>query len=328
MAEVLTLVMPKLGLTMTEGTVAEWPFKEGESFEGGATFLTVETDKVVNDVAAPTAGVITRILIPAGETVDVGTPLAEWEPKGSALLAVSSPDAASEAEIRGPRASKANAFQHKVAERMSEAKRTIPHFYLGTEVRADRLQIARKKWNTAAEKPHATITHLIVAAVARSIAKHSELNRVWNEDGFLEFDTVDIGIAVDTPQGLIAPLLRSADQLTLTGISQGVEDLVRRARTQQLVASDFGGGMMSVSNAGMHDVTWMTSIIDPAQAAILGVGSQRSVFRPSDDGSPQLVTEIGLVLSCDHRAFGGVQGLELLNEIRLALEAPDSLFVE
>ena len=88
-----------------------------------------------------------------------------------------------------------------------------------------------------------------------------------------------------------------------------------------------GSPMMTLSNAGMHDVTWMTSIIPPGQSAILGAGSVRSVFRPDAHGRPVLAREMGLVLSCDHRVFDGVSGLALLNRIRAALRRPLNLLL-
>ena len=319
--------MPKLGLTMTEGMVSEWPIAEGRRFERGAIYLVVETDKVTNEIEAPEAGRIVRILVPQGETVAVGTVLAEWEAEAlEAEPLPATPSARAASGVVEPRRKKASSVEMAAAKRLTEAKQTIPHFYLSTQIEVSRLQSLRAEWNARGDRPRVTLTHLLVAATARALARHPELNRVWDGDGFIEFDGVDIGVAVDTEQGLLAPVLRGAHGMSLAELAREVGILVARARAMALTAADVGGGAITVSNAGMHDVTWMASIINPGQAAILGVGSERRVFRPDEQGAPRLAREVCVVLSCDHRALDGVKGLAFLNEVRRTLEAPEALF--
>ncbi len=327
MSNIRQLLMPKLGLTMTEGTIAEWPLAEGASFSRGDIYLVVETDKVANEIEAPGAGRLVKILVPQGETVPVGTVLAEWEAEAVAEepapagAAAAVPPAAPERRWR-----KASPVERAAARKVTESKQTIPHFYLATEIEVSRLQALRAEWNAKAARPRVTFTHLFVCAVARSLAKHPELNRVWDGEGFLELDGVDVGVAVDTEHGLLAPVLRGADGKSLAELARDLGALVERARAMALTADDVGGGAITVSNAGMHGVTWMSSIINPGQAAILGVGSERQVFRPDANGAPRLAREIGVVLSCDHRVLDGVRGLAFLNEVRATLEAPEALF--
>ena len=321
------IVMPKLGLTMTEGMVSEWPTAKGQRFERGAIYLVVETDKVANEIEAPEAGTIVRILVPQGETVPVGTVLAEWEAEASEAkpvpATVSAQFASRVAESRRRRASSVELI---TAKRLTEAKQSIPHFYLSTEFEVSRLQSLRAGWNARSDRPRVTLTHLLVVATARALAKHPELNRVWDGDGFIEFDSVDIGVAVDTEHGLLAPVVRGAHGMNLAELARELGTLVGRARAMALTAADIGGSAITVSNAGMHDVTWMASIINPGQAAILGVGSERKVFRPDEQGTPRLAREICVVLSCDHRVLDGVKGIALLNEVRSILERPEALF--
>lgn len=319
------ITMPKLGLTMTEGTVAEWPVAEGASFVRGEPWLVVETDKVANELEAPGAGRLVKILVPQGETVPVGTVLAEWEAEDGATedtLAV--PAAAAAAPDRRWR--KASALELATARKLSESKQTIPHFYLATEIEVGRLQVLRAERNAHGGPVKLTLTHLIVAAVARAIARHPAVNRAWQDDGFVELESVDVGVAVHTGQGLLAPVLRGADGKSIEQLATEMGALVARARAMALTPEDVGGGAVTVSNAGMHDVTWMSSIINPGQSAILGVGAERGVFRPGAGGAPRLAREVGVVLSCDHRVLDGVRGLAFLNDVRAALEAPDALF--
>ena len=320
------LVMPKFGLTMTEGTVAEWPLAEGASFAKGEVYLVVETDKVANEVAAPEAGRLLRILVPQGETAPVGAALAEWEAGPADAAAPQAAPAVALVAASAPRWRKANPRELSAARKLSESKQQIPHFYLSTEIEVSRLQALRERRNAGPGRPRITLTHLIVAAVARALARHPEANRVWQDGGFADLDSIDVGVAVHTGEGLLVPVLRGADAMSLDALARETNALVERARALALTSRDVGGGAITVSNAGMHEVTWMASIINPGQAAILGVGSERKLLRPDTQGAARIAREIGVVLSCDHRVLDGVRALAFLNGIRAALEAPEALF--
>ena len=154
------------------------------------------------------------------------------------------------------------------------------------------------------------------------------VNRLWRDDSIHQPASVEIGLAIDTPAGLVAPTLRDVGDADIWTIARRADALTDRARVGSLTAADAGGSpTMTLSNAGMHDVTWMTSIIPPGQSAILGVGTTRSIFRPDAAGRPELRRELGLVLSCDHRVFDGVAGLALLNGIRAHLLRPLGLLL-
>lgn len=322
------LLMPKLGLTMTEGTVVEWPIAVGAAFARGAVCVVVETDKVANEIEAPEAGRLLKILVQEGETVPVGSVLAEWETDAKQGVAQAGAGALTTAAAAGPEPvrRKAGASELAAARRLTAAKQNIPHFYLSTEIEVSALQAQRARWNADGKRPKLTLTHLFLAALARTLAAQPDLNRIWDDECFVDLPGVDLGIAVNTDRGLIVPVLRHADRLDLTQLAAAAAGLVARARSGELTPDEVGGGAVTLSNAGMFDVTYMGSIINPGQAAILGVGSERGRFRPDANGAPQLAREIGVVLSCDHRVLDGVRGLKLLNGVRERLELPAPLF--
>lgn len=221
----------------------------------------------------------------------------------------------------------AQARQLRVAQRMVTAKRDTPHFYLASEVEVTALEALRAQLK--AEGRRLTLTHLLLAAIVRALCDTPHLNRIWRDDRSVRLDSIDVGLAIAAPSGLVAPTLRNLERATIWQIAAHAEALTARARAGSLTAADGGGApMMTLSNAGMHDVTWMTSIIPPGQAAILGVGTTRAVFRPDAQGRPELRRELGLVLSCDHRVFDGVTGLALLNAIRMRLTRPIGLLLD
>jgi len=323
------LLMPKLGLTMTEGTVVEWPIAVGKTFARGAVCVIVETDKVANEIEAQQAGRLLKIFVPEGETVPVGSVLAEWEVDAEQTEAASGPEAVTAqatAARTEPVRRKAGVTEIAAARRLTAAKQNIPHFYLSTEIEVSALQALRAQWNSDATRPKVTLTHLLLLALARTLVGNPELNRVWEDEYLVDLPTVDIGIAVDTDRGLIVPVLRNAGRMNLGDLAQTSADLIARARSGKLSPDDVGGGAITLSNAGMFDVTYMGSIINPGQAAILGVGSERRRFRPDASGAPQLAREVGVVLSCDHRVLDGVRGLKLLDCVRERLEVPVPLF--
>lgn len=411
MTMVRELVMPKLGLTMTEGVLAEWRVSPGQPFRSGDVLLVVETDKIASEVEADSDGVLIETTIPAGETVAVGTPIARWSTDGAGAAPAPQPAEAAAAKAApapvaanarslpapvrangerilstplarrraeglgvdlaavagsGPRGrikvadveavaaqtrptpqpapqpapqplkveapagerSKPTTLQATVARRLTAAKRDVPHFYLAAEAEVTELAALRDRLNADTESglPRISMTHLVLAAVGRALAAMPEMDRVWDDEppggAILALGRGDIGMAVDTPRGLVAPVLRGAATLPLDRLAAEAASLTRRARDGRLTEEDFQGGAITVSNAGMHNVTYMTSIINPGQSSILGVGSIRSVFRPDAAGAPVLKRELGLVLSADHRLFDGVTALAFLNRIIAGLERP------
>ncbi len=388
MADAAPFVMPKLGLTMTEGQVVEWRVGPGQTFTAGETVVVVETEKIANEIAAPVDGTIRNILIAEGETVPVGTPIAEWVLEGEAAEVASPPAVETpapgpaegtriratpvakrlaaehgvdlstltgsgpggrikaedvEAAIAQPSEAPApasapsggvetrrltpTAYQRTAARRLGAQKQGVPHFYLTTEADAAEILRLETQLNEIEGRPRIGLTHLIVAAVARAVADLPTVNRVWDGDEIVQFSGVDVGLAVDTEAGLMVPMLRDLAAADLGSLAAQAGEVVARARAGRLAAGDVGGGAVTVSNAGMHNVTYMTSIITPGQSSILGVGSIREVFRPDARRRPRLRQEIGLVLSCDHRILDGVAGIAFLNRIKAYIESPLNLLL-
>jgi pyruvate dehydrogenase E2 component (dihydrolipoamide acetyltransferase) len=166
---------------------------------------------------------------------------------------------------------------------------------------------------------------MLVSAVGRAMHQLPSLNRVWTDDGILSFATVDVGVAVNTNRGLWVPVVRDIAGDSLDEVARATQDLIDKARRGELQLGEMRGGAITVSNAGMFNVSWMTPIINPDQAMILGVGSVRELFRPDAQGNPSLRRELGLVLAADHRILDGVSGLKLLNAVIALLEDPVAL---
>ena len=460
------ILMPKLGLTMTEGMIADWAVRPGDTVQPGQLMFVVETEKVATEVPAPSAGEILEILVQTGDTVPVGTVVARWTGSGQPATesdTAPAPQVAASAAEQGNGHGQANATastampashqevqpqhqeqpqqstqqsylqpqlqqrapqhgpkqlpQHQqpphteshshphshpsgrilsspyarrlalehgislaqvlgtgprgrikaqdvreavdqlatrpvsrptqhatfssrpsgpstgqpmaassivaaMAKRMVQAKQEVPHFYLSTEVEVSALLDLRTTLNAQPGFAKLTLNHFLIAAVARALEDCPFQNRIWMQDQILQFDGVDVGVAVSTDRGLMAPVLHAVQGCSLETIAQRANELISRVRTGQVRREEMSGGAITISNAGMFNVTYMTPIINPPQSAILGVGSVREVFRPSANGQPTLKREMGLVLACDHRLHDGTSGLKFLNVVVEYLQHP------
>ena len=224
-----------------------------------------------------------------------------------------------------------NNIRKIVARRLSEAKQSIPHFYVSIDVELDALLKLRGELNakSPAEGPSAfklSVNDLIIKAAALTLRRVPRVNASWTDDAMVLFDDVDISVAVAIPDGLITPIVRKADQKGLAAISNEMKDLAARAKTGKLKPEEFQGGGFSISNMGMYGVTEFAAIINPPQAAILAVaaGQQRAVVK---NGALAIATMLTCTLSVDHRVIDGALGAEWLAEFKRIVEDPLSLML-
>jgi len=214
-----------------------------------------------------------------------------------------------------------------VAKRLTESKQTVPHFYLTVECQLDSLLAARKTLNAAANgKYKLSVNDFIMKASAMALKACPTANVSWSEDAIHQFLKADVCVAVSTPNGLITPIVKSAEDKGLKEISAEVKDLVSRARENKLTPEEFQGGTFTVSNLGMFAVKEFAPIINPPQGAILavGVGEQRPVV---ENGEIKIRTVMSYTLSVDHRCIDGSVGAKFLQFFKRNIENPVSMLV-
>jgi pyruvate dehydrogenase E2 component (dihydrolipoamide acetyltransferase) len=431
------ILMPALSPTMTEGTLARWLKKEGETVKAGDVIAEIETDKATMEVEAVDEGVLGKILVAdgtagvkvnepiavlveAGEAVpaaaapapapkpaaaapepepakaaapapaptpvanghahgderifasplarrmaeQAGIPLASLKGSGPngrivkadveaarggaapaaaaapapvaapapAAAPAPKPAAAPAAPITAPHRLVPNSGMRKViARRLTEAKQTIPHFYVSMDIELDALLKLRSELNSKSAKdgPGAyrlSVNDFIIKAAALTLRRIPTVNASYTEDNVILYDDVDISVAVSIPDGLITPIIRRADQKGLAAISNEMKDLAARAREGKLKLEEFQGGGFSISNMGMYGVSEFAAVINPPQAGILAVaaGQQRPVVR---DGALAIATVMTCTLSVDHRVVDGALGAEWLAAFKKIVEEPLSLML-
>jgi pyruvate dehydrogenase E2 component (dihydrolipoamide acetyltransferase) len=429
------ILMPALSPTMTEGTLARWLKKEGETIKAGDVIAEIETDKATMEVEAVDEGVLGKILVPGGtEGVKVNDviavlvepgeaapplpamggaapaapkpvaapaaapapasssstspapaaqsqdrvfasplarrmaqqagldltgvtgsgpqgrivkadveaamsrPVAPARPAASAPAPAASAPAAAPAPkpapvtISAPHNAVPNSSMRKViARRLSESKATIPHFYVAMDIELDALLKLRADLNAQAPKDGAgafklSVNDLVIKACAVALRRHPGVNAAWTDEAILQFQDVDISVAVAIPDGLITPIVKKADQKGLATVSNEMKDLAARAKSGKLKPDEFQGGGFSISNMGMFGVSHFAAIINPPQAGILavGAGEQRPVVK---NGALAIATVMTCQLSVDHRVIDGALAAEFMQTLKGLIESPLSLML-
>ncbi len=220
-----------------------------------------------------------------------------------------------------------------IARRLLEAKLTIPHFYLTLDCNIDKLLAAREEINAAAPKDKdgkpaykISVNDFVIKALALALQRVPDANVTWTEGAMLRHKHSDVGVAVSIPGGLITPVVRHAEQKSLSVISNEMKDFAARARARKLAPQEYQGGTSAVSNLGMYGIKDFYAIINPPHATILSVGAaeERAVARNGKIEAAHMMT-VGL--ATDHRAVDGALGAVLLNAFKALIENPVMMVV-
>jgi pyruvate dehydrogenase E2 component (dihydrolipoamide acetyltransferase) len=424
----IEIVMPQLGLTMTEGVVVKWLKKVGDQVKKGDALFEVETDKVTQEVTSLEEGVLGEVLVGEGVSVPIGQVIAyltapgekvavapraggdgatggrgdgttertrdsglstQHQAGGTALPAAlssetwvrASPAAKKlaqklgvdyralkgsgpggrivEADVRRAAAAVATpiakaapaaapslalpatpavpagelvelkGMRKVVAERMALSFSTAPHFYLTVEVDATALKALHQQVVSAIQKRYgvqATLTDLLIKAVAVALREHPEANSSWVNGAIQRNSAVNLGVAASVGDGLIVPVIPAADRLSLGQIAQKRRELVEKARSGRLTLPDLEGGTFTLSNLGMFGIDQFQAIVNPPQAAILAVGRIKDRVVPVD-GQVAVRPTMYMTLSVDHRVMDGADGAKFLARVVELLEQPMELLL-
>jgi pyruvate dehydrogenase E2 component (dihydrolipoamide acetyltransferase) len=217
------------------------------------------------------------------------------------------------------------AMRRAIARRLTESKSTVPHFYLAADCRVDRLLALRAEINEASPVK-ISVNDLVVKAVAAAFRDVPEANVTWRETELRRYDQVDIAVAVATDGGLLTPVVRGVDRLSLSDLSSAVSELAGRARAGRLRQDELEGGSFSVTNLGMYGTSDFSAIINPPQSGILAVGAARPQAVVSD-GALAVATILCCTLSVDHRAIDGALAARWLAAFTTRIEHPVTLLI-
>lgn len=417
----IEILMPALSPTMTEGNLARWLKKEGDSVKSGEVIAEIETDKAIMEVEAADSGVLGKILVQEkteGVKVNqlIGVLLEKGEDKsaiekiiqnagtkfevkndnqviaepkqvdktmiptittqavvekqivGSRIFAsplakrIASIENINIAQVQGTgphgRIVKDDVLQAKtqkpalnsvqfnigrskeeytlkplsqmrkvIAKRLLDSKQTIPHFYLSLDCNLDNLLSLREEMNSKAPKVgehhsyRLSVNDFVIKASAHALKAVPEANASWSDNGLMQYNNVDISVAVAIDDGLITPIVKNADQKSLSAISNEMKDLIKRAKANALKPDEFQGGGFSISNLGMYGIKQFNAIVNPPQACIMAVGSGEKKPVIKND-RVEIATVMNITISCDHRVIDGAVGAKFLQAFKTYIENP------
>jgi len=394
--------MPQMGVSVAEGTIVEWTKRPGDWVERDETVCIVTTDKIDVEIPSPAAGRLASILVEQGDTVDVGTPLAELdagarpgeahpeEHQPEPQPAEASEDEADRSGFHSP-VVKRMADQHGIdlsevqgtgiggrirkrdltaliesdrplhiespyqpeapapvaesngevladgrrepmtpmrkliAAHMTDSRRTAAHCTTVVEVDLSRVVATRRDLREAMERRGTKLTYLafVAAATVAELDRHPILNASVEGEELVYHDDVNLGIAVALEQGLIVPVIRRAQRLSLEGLAGEISELAKRARDGALAPDDVAGGTFTITNPGQFGAVLATPIINQPQVAILDL--EAVVKRPvviGEDGDESIAIRpmTNLCMSWDHRALDGAEAARFLGDVKTRLE--------
>ena len=207
-----------------------------------------------------------------------------------------------------------------IAKRLSESKFTAPHYYLAIEIDMDNAMASRAQINSLPDTK-ISFNDMVVKACAMALKKHPQVNTSWKGDVTVYNKHVNIGVAVAIEDGLVVPVIKFTDTLTLTQIGALVKDLAGKARNKKLTPAEMEGSTFTVSNLGMFGVDVFTSIINQPNSAILSVGAiiEKPVVK---NGQIVVGHTMQVTLACDHRTIDGATGAQFLQTLKSYIENP------
>ncbi|MCF6273714.1 MAG: pyruvate dehydrogenase complex dihydrolipoamide acetyltransferase, partial [Rhodobacteraceae bacterium] len=220
-----------------------------------------------------------------------------------------------------------NGMRKIIASRLTEAKQTIPHFYLRRDIQLDALLKFRADLNkTLSDKGiKLSVNDFIIKACANALQEVPDCNAVWAGDRILKLKPSDVAVAVAVEGGLFTPVLRDAESRTLSSLSAEMKDLAARAKTRKLAPHEYQGGSFAISNLGMMGIKNFDAVINPPHGSILAVGAGQKMPVVNAEGELDIATVMSVTLSVDHRVIDGALGAEFLAAVKRNLESPISM---
>jgi pyruvate dehydrogenase E2 component (dihydrolipoamide acetyltransferase) len=220
----------------------------------------------------------------------------------------------------------ASEMRRVIARRLVTSLGPIPHFFLTTEIEMDRADEMRRNIKELDPELKISVNDIIIKVAAAALIAHPQVNASFQDKNVRYYERADVGVAVAIEDGLITPVVRSADQKSLSEIAQEVRDLAERARKRRLKPEEYTGASFSISNLGMFGIDEFTAVINPPEGAILAVGamSAKPVVRDNEIVVRQMMR---VTMSCDHRVIDGATGAKFLQTFKRILENPLYLVV-
>lgn len=336
---VTNVELPALGEAVTEATITRWLKAVGDEVQHDEPLLEVATDKVDTEVCSPAAGILSQIIEPEDSVVEIGAVIAVISASGAAPTEVTASEPESVPEVAEPEPEPVESATERV-EKLSRIRRTIAQrmltslqtsAQLTTVVEVDLTNVALVRNRNKAEFEARTgqkLSYLpfVVGAAVEGLAAHPVINSSLNADctEVTYHSAVHLGVAVDSDKGLMVPVIRDAESMTLAGLAAAIAASAQAVRSGTIRPDDLSGGTFTITNTGSRGALFDTPIINQPQSAILGVGTVVERLVPGRDELGNLVVKTSsmayLSLSYDHRIIDGADAARYLGTVRHRLE--------
>jgi pyruvate dehydrogenase E2 component (dihydrolipoamide acetyltransferase) len=328
--------LPEIAENIESGDVGGVLVREGDLVAQNDCVIELETDKAVSAVPCPYAGKIVKIHVTKGQTIQVGQAVLSVETAESqetaapaAALSAGLPARDTAQDAYGPvRREKMSAIRRTIATQMVRSATIIPHVTNFDDADVTELDRLRKTLSPADSEPLVRLSMLPFAlkAVASALREHAALNAsIDDENGEIVYKQyVNLGVAVDTPRGLVVPAIRNVDRMGVLEIARALSVLAARARSAEFAVDDLRGGTFTISNLGAVGGTYSTPIVNHPEVAILLLGRARPMLR-THEGKVEDRLMMPLSLSYDHRVVDGAAAGRFLNDVITFLQSPGTL---
>ncbi len=316
------IIMPKVSEVMEVGTVITWLKKEGDWVNKGEPILEIEVEKAVMELESEKEGYLRKILVKEGETVPVGTILAYISDTLEEEIEEKKVEEIKEKEEIEIRKIPLTSMRRTIAERLSKSKQIIPHFYVFVDVDMTELVDVKSKQNFEVK---VSFDDFIIKATALALRDFPFINSRFKENEIEILSEINVGFAVSLgDEGLMVPVIKSADKKNLKEIARERKSLIEKAREGKLSLEEISNGSITVNNVGIFGVSSILAIINPPEVAILTTGTiqEKPVVL---NGEIKIRKMMEMTLSADHRVIDGAYGARFLMKVKELLERPELL---
>jgi pyruvate dehydrogenase E2 component (dihydrolipoamide acetyltransferase) len=327
--------LPKFGDTMEEGTIVECKVAPGDHVKSGDVLFEIETDKATVELESPADACVKQVLVTVGQNCRVGTPLLILGQKDEQITddfikSLKTKDTAQKKKDSKPKIEvkkqklegkriPISRFHKLTAQKMLRSKQEIPCFYLTVKADVTELVAYREKLDTKV-----AYNDFIIKAVAMGLEKFPIMTGQLDDDSIKLAESIGVGLAIETPEGLVAPIIKDANRKTLVEIACYTKQLVDKAQQNQLTREDLEAGCITISNLGSLGIDSFIPIVVPGQCSILGIGRIKDACIP-DDENLNIRKIMTLTLSVDHKVANGAYASQFLDFVKKILEDPAAL---
>jgi len=320
-AEAPKAAEPAAPAVVNEGRIIASPLAKKLATEKGIDLKYVKGSGDNGRIVKNDVDTFTPVAAPAAKTEQAPAAPAAAPAKAAPAVAPFNPGAG-----EGYKDTQNSQMRKIIAKRLAESKFSAPHFYLKMEVNMDNAMAARTQMNEVSPAK-ISFNDLVIKASAMALKKHPAVNSSWMGDFIRTYEHIHIGMAVAVPDGLIVPVIRFADQKSLSQIAAEAKELGGKAKNKKLQPNEFTGNTFTISNLGMMDIDEFTAIINPPDSCILAVGKIKEEVYRNAKGEFAVRNIMKLTLSCDHRSVDGAVGSAFLQTVKAYMENPVTMLV-